>query len=146
MWSHILNISYIELRMWHQVSYDPHSHERHLCNCVYGSLKNSSSLSEANHEILNKHFGNLKHFCGNQKLLYGFRWALEHGVSLCFSVRWLGTILSQYGINSRWRPPPISDHLVLPFRWWSPTGEEILKSHWPDESPTTEQKFHSTFF
>ena len=29
------NISYIELRMWNQVSYDPRTYERNLCNCVY---------------------------------------------------------------------------------------------------------------
>jgi len=32
---------YIKLRMWNQVSYDPRSYERNLCNCVYRSLKKS---------------------------------------------------------------------------------------------------------
>ena len=38
----IWNISYIELRMWNQVSYDPCSYESiNLCNCLYRSLKKS---------------------------------------------------------------------------------------------------------
>ena len=37
----IWNVSYIELRIRHQVSYDPRSYERNLCNCVYRSLKKS---------------------------------------------------------------------------------------------------------
>jgi len=37
----IRNISYIELRMWNQVSYDPRSYESNLWNCVYRSLKKS---------------------------------------------------------------------------------------------------------
>ena len=41
IWSYIWNISYIDLRMWNQVSYDPRSYERNLCKCVYRSLKNS---------------------------------------------------------------------------------------------------------
>ena len=41
MWSYIWNISYIELRMWNQVGYDPRSYERNLSNCVCRSLKNS---------------------------------------------------------------------------------------------------------
>ena len=39
MWSNIWNISYIELRMWNQVSYEPRSHECNSWNCVYRSLK-----------------------------------------------------------------------------------------------------------
>ena len=35
----IWNISYIELQMWNQVSYDPCSYERNSCNWVYRSLK-----------------------------------------------------------------------------------------------------------
>ena len=35
----IWNISYIELRMWNQVVYDPCSYERNLCNCIYKSLQ-----------------------------------------------------------------------------------------------------------
>ena len=41
MWGYIWNSSYIELRIWNQVSYDPRSYERNLCNCVYRSLKNA---------------------------------------------------------------------------------------------------------
>ena len=37
----IRNISYIELRMWNQVSYDPRSYKSNLCNCLYRSLKKS---------------------------------------------------------------------------------------------------------
>ena len=37
----IINISYIELQMWNHVSYDPHSYESNLCNCLYRSLKTS---------------------------------------------------------------------------------------------------------
>ena len=33
-WSDIWNVSYIELRMWNQVSHDPRSYELNLCNCV----------------------------------------------------------------------------------------------------------------
>ena len=35
----ISNISYIELRMWNQVSYDLRRYERNLCNCIYKSLQ-----------------------------------------------------------------------------------------------------------
>ena len=37
----IWNISYIELRMWNQVSYEPSSDKSNLWNCVYRSLKKS---------------------------------------------------------------------------------------------------------
>jgi len=37
----IWNISYIDLWMWNQVSYDPRNYESNLCNCVYRSLKKS---------------------------------------------------------------------------------------------------------
>ena len=33
-WSDIWNVSYIELRIWNQVSYDLRSYERILNNCV----------------------------------------------------------------------------------------------------------------
>ena len=36
---HIWNISYIELQMWNQISYDPLSYEGNSCNWVYRSLK-----------------------------------------------------------------------------------------------------------
>ena len=38
-WSYMWNISYIELQMWNQVSYDPRSYEFNSCNWVYRSLK-----------------------------------------------------------------------------------------------------------
>ena len=34
MWSDIWNVSYIELRIWNQVSHDHRSYERNLSNCV----------------------------------------------------------------------------------------------------------------
>ena len=34
----IWNVSFIELRMWNQVSYDPRSYERNLCNCLHSNL------------------------------------------------------------------------------------------------------------
>ena len=37
---YVWNISYIELQMWNQVSYDPRSYEHNLCNYVSRSLKN----------------------------------------------------------------------------------------------------------
>ena len=37
----IWNISYIELQMWSQVSFDPRKYERNLCNCECRGLKNS---------------------------------------------------------------------------------------------------------
>ena len=35
----IWNISYVELRMWNQVSYEPRMYNTNLCNCVYRRLK-----------------------------------------------------------------------------------------------------------
>ena len=35
LWSDIWNVSYIELRIWNQVSYDHRSYERNLSNCVF---------------------------------------------------------------------------------------------------------------
>ena len=37
----ICSISYIELRMWNQVSYVPRRYKSKLCNCVYRSRKKS---------------------------------------------------------------------------------------------------------
>ena len=37
----IWNISYIELRMWNQVSYYTCTYKSNLCNCLYRSLKKS---------------------------------------------------------------------------------------------------------
>ena len=34
MWSYIWKISYLELGMWNQISYDPRSYKCNLCNCV----------------------------------------------------------------------------------------------------------------
>ena len=35
LWSHIWDISYIELRIWNQVSYDHYSYERNWLICVH---------------------------------------------------------------------------------------------------------------
>ena len=43
MWSDIWNVSYIELRIWNQVSYDHRSYERPSCECrATQKLRNSS--------------------------------------------------------------------------------------------------------
>ena len=44
----IWNISYIQLRMWNQVSYDPRSYESNLCNWVYRSLQKVRTLKGLN--------------------------------------------------------------------------------------------------
>ena len=41
----ILNISNIQLRMWSQGSYDPHSYEINLWNCLYRSLQKVRTLT-----------------------------------------------------------------------------------------------------
>ena len=37
MWSDIWNVSYIELRIWNQVTYDHRRYERNLSNCAWKS-------------------------------------------------------------------------------------------------------------
>ena len=69
MWSDIWNVSYIELRMWNQVSYDPRSNERNLSNCVYRSLKKFITARIIAYLILNEYgflmikFKKLYHKC-----------------------------------------------------------------------------------
>ena len=43
--SYMWNISYIELRMWNQVSYDPRSYQSNLCNCVSRNRKKSQDFN-----------------------------------------------------------------------------------------------------
>ena len=40
-WNDMWNMSYIELQVWSQISYDPRSYGRKFCDCLCRSLKNS---------------------------------------------------------------------------------------------------------